>query len=86
MKIELKEFQIDAVDQLVQRLHQAQFLVRTGGAEQAVVLSSPTGSGKTAMVTATIERILQGDDDHAPQPDALFLWITDQPELNLQNA
>lgn len=84
MKIELKEFQSEAVDLLVHRLHQAQLLVRTGGSEQAVVLSSPTGSGKTAMVTAAIERILEGDDDHAPQPDATFLWITDQPELNLQ--
>ena len=36
------------------------------------------------MVTAAVERILQGDDTAGPEPDATFLWVTDQPELNEQ--
>ena len=51
---------------------------------QAVSLSSPTGSGKTVMLIEAIERVLQGEEHANPQPDATFLWITDQPELNLQ--
>jgi type III restriction enzyme len=51
---------------------------------QAVSLSAATGSGKTVIATAAIETILEGDDAYAPQPEATFLWVTDQPELNEQ--
>ena len=51
---------------------------------QSVALSAPTGSGKTVMAAAAIEALLQGDDRHAPDPEATFLWITDQPDLNEQ--
>jgi type III restriction enzyme len=51
---------------------------------QSVALSAPTGSGKTVMAAAAIEVLLQGDDRHGPDPEATFLWITDQPELNEQ--
>ncbi|MEX2139014.1 MAG: DEAD/DEAH box helicase family protein [Pirellulales bacterium] len=51
---------------------------------QSVCLSSPTGSGKTVMLTNAIEFLVRGDDEHGPIPDATFLWITDQPELNEQ--
>ena len=54
------------------------------GRPQAVSVASPTGSGKTVIATAVIERILAGDHDHPADPDATFLWITDQPELNEQ--
>ncbi|HLV78758.1 MAG TPA: type III deoxyribonuclease, partial [Chthonomonadaceae bacterium] len=36
------------------------------------------------MVTAAIELLLKGDETSAPDPEATFLWITDQPELNEQ--
>ena len=36
------------------------------------------------MLTSAVERLLRGDDEHAPIEDATFLWITDQPELNVQ--
>jgi ABC-type dipeptide/oligopeptide/nickel transport system permease subunit len=55
-----------------------------GGDSQAVSLSAPTGSGKTIMATAAIERLIVGDEDAGPLPEATFLWITDQPELNEQ--
>src|SRR6266446_2600457 len=83
MKLILKEFQDDAVVKLVRNMRAAAKEAIKGD-RQAVSLSSPTGSGKTVMLTRAIELILTGDDEHAPIPDATFLWITDQPELNTQ--
>lgn len=83
MKIELKEFQVDAVNELIDQLDSARYEA-SKGRDQAVSVASPTGSGKTVIATAVIERILDGDEDHAADPNATFLWITDQPELNEQ--
>lgn len=83
MKLLLKDFQSEAVDQLVRQLRRASAEAAEGDLE-AVSLSSPTGSGKTVMATSAIERILAGDADAPPRPSATFLWITDQPELNEQ--
>lgn len=83
MKLILKDFQDEAVVKLVRNLRAAAKESKSGD-RQAVSLSSPTGSGKTVMLTRAIEMILKGDDEHAPIPDATFLWITDQPELNTQ--
>ncbi len=83
MKLILKEFQYDAVVKLVRNLRAAAREAKSGD-RQAVSLSSPTGSGKTVMLTRAIELVLTGDDEHAPIADATFLWITDQPELNTQ--
>jgi type III restriction enzyme len=83
VKLLLKDFQSERVAELVRRLRQAARSVREGDLE-AVSLSSPTGSGKTVMATRAIELLFEGDDKAAPQPDATFLWITDQPELNEQ--
>lgn len=83
MKLPLKEFQTDAVAALARHLRSAAKESRSGD-RQSVSLSSPTGSGKTVMVTSAIELLLEGDDEHQPIQDATFLWITDQPELNIQ--
>ncbi len=81
MKLVLKDFQDAAVADFVQKLRRAARDARDDEL-QSVALSSPTGSGKTVMAAAAIEALLQGDDRHGPDPDATFLWITDQPELN----
>jgi type III restriction enzyme len=83
MKLPLKEFQEDAVIRLVRHLRGAARESRSGD-RQAVSLSATTGSGKTVMLTRAIEVLLEGDDEQAPMADAVFLWITDQPELNEQ--
>lgn len=83
MKILLKDFQIEHVDKLVANLRRASRFAAEGEL-QAVSLSAPTGSGKTVMITAAIERLLEGDEDAGPNPNTVFLWITDQPELNEQ--
>lgn len=85
MKLPLKDFQERYVDELVSELHRASREVKESPARgQAVWLDAPTGSGKTLMVTAAIERLLDGDAKHAPLADAMFLWLSDQPELNEQ--
>jgi type III restriction enzyme len=84
VRFSLKDFQEWAVDELMGRLQTA----RDGAARrqpQAVVLSSPTGSGKTVIVTAMIERILRGHDGAPGDPRAVFLWLSDSPELNEQS-
>lgn len=85
MKLELKDFQDVAVETLLKRLRQAKREVVEDGDPQAVILSSPTGSGKTVISTALIEEILDGSDHIDAEPDAVFLWLSDRPELNEQS-
>lgn len=85
MKVQLKEFQIKTAEELYARARAARREVAEEGSEQAIVLASPTGSGKTVIATALMERIGEGDGEHAPDEDAVFLWLTDQPDLNEQS-
>ena len=62
MKLELKDFQDAAVDQLIKKLTPAKREVAEGGDRQAVILAAPTGSGKTVITAALIEEILNGSD------------------------
>lgn len=89
MKLELKDFQQSAVRELLNRIEYAKLGVQRS-LPQAVVLASPTGSGKTVISTRLIEVILGADDSEeeytfTPEPDAVFLWLSDQPELNEQS-
>jgi type III restriction enzyme len=84
VKIELKQFQETTSQMLVKQAAAAANEVAQGGAAQALVLSAPTGSGKTVIAAALMETILKGDEDNPGNPNATFLWITDQPELNEQ--
>lgn len=83
MKLLLKDFQTEAVEKLVKQLRRAAKEAKTDEL-QSVCLSSATGSGKTVMLTAAIELLVEGDDSSPPIPGATFLWVTDQPELNEQ--
>ena len=83
MKLSLKEFQDEAVDQLVGLAGRAR-ADALEGEPQTLTLAAPTGSGKTVIATQWMERIIAGDEEHPPDSTATFLWITDQPELNEQ--
>jgi type III restriction enzyme len=85
MRIELKEFQENAVADLFGKIKKARRDAMEDGEMQAIVLSSPTGSGKTITLTALIERILRGDESEMGDRDAVFLWLSDSPELNEQS-
>jgi type III restriction enzyme len=84
MNIELKDFQVDASKQLLTELRLAKSEISLAAKTEAVILSAPTGSGKTMIATDVIERVFEGYDTYEPESDAVFLWLTDQPELNEQ--
>jgi type III restriction enzyme len=83
MRLALKDFQTEAVDRLRLLAGHASSSVELLG-PQTLVLAAPTGSGKTVMAAAWMEHVLEGDESHAPDSNATFLWLTDQPELNEQ--
>ena len=84
MKLQLMDFQTIAVKQIATYIRNTKSLIKEGN-PQAIVLASPTGSGKTVIVAALIEMIFQGADEILAEPDAVFLWLSDQPELNEQS-
>jgi type III restriction enzyme len=83
MKLVLKDFQEEAVESLYDRVSDARRRTAQGRLE-VVTLAAPTGSGKTVILTRLIELIMQGDETRNLDPDAAFLWLTDQPKLNIQ--
>lgn len=85
MKIELKPFQETAARGIIEELADARSAVARGK-NQAVVLSAPTGSGKTITVAAVIDMLLGGGDGVEARPQTTFLWLSDSPELNTQSA
>jgi type III restriction enzyme len=93
MKFVLREFQKAHVGSLLTKLKQAKRDLLDDGVAQAITLSAPTASGKTVIMTALIERVLLGkggledfdDPDFDTEPDAVFLWLSDSPQLNQQS-
>lgn len=90
MKVALFDFQKDALHQLREKLVAARNFANSDN-PQAIAFSAPTGSGKTIVMTALFEAILDEPDDQLewpldwqPQPDAVILWVSDMPELNEQ--
>lgn len=90
MKVTLFDFQKDALHLLREKIAMARPHASSSN-PQAIVFSAPTGSGKTIMMTALFEAILDQPDDElawpldwVPQPDAVILWVSDMPELNEQ--
>lgn len=53
---------------------------------QAISFTAPTGAGKTIMLAALVEQVYRGDDNYPAQPDAIFVWLSDSPELNQQSC
>lgn len=90
MKVTLFDFQKDALHLLREKLTAARNFA-SSESPQAIAFSAPTGSGKTIVMTALFEAILDEPDDQLewpldwrPQPDAVILWVSDMPELNEQ--
>lgn len=85
MKVELFPFQRRAVDAL--RLNTAEAM---GGyhrthTPQVVSFTAPTGAGKTIIMASLIEDIYFGDSQFAEQQNAVFVWLSDSPQLNEQS-
>ena len=82
---ELITFQKRALSQLRDHCAAAHNEYRNTHQNQVVSFTAPTGSGKTIIMSALIEEILCGNDKYVEQPDAIFVWLSDSPELNLQS-
>lgn len=78
-------FQQRAVDELRQKVIIALSGYRLSHAPQVVSFTAPTGSGKTIIMSALIEDILYGTEQITEQPDAIFVWLSDSPQLNEQS-
>jgi len=83
MRDTLFPFQETALSELHTAINDAHVLWRENK-PQVVSFSAPTGSGKTIIMTALFEEILNGYADSIGDLDAIFIWISDSPELNEQ--
>ena len=85
MKVELFPFQKQAVVNLRRQAASALGEYRSTGQPQVVSLQAPTGAGKTIIMAALIEDIFFGTDRYEEQPTAIFVWLSDSPDLNAQS-
>ena len=86
MKYTLKDYQDDAVADVLTNLRKARKRWHDEADTHAFALSATTGAGKTVMAAAVIEALFHGDDAHdvEPDPGATILWFSDDPSLNEQ--
>jgi len=90
MKVNLISFQDKAVKELRVDIADALDTYRRRGKTQVVSLQAPTGAGKTIIAAALIESIYFGStlpdgSTFNEQPEAIFVWLSDSPELNEQS-
>ena len=86
MRYSLKDYQEDAVADVLDRLARARRDWRERISPGAFSLTATTGAGKTVMAAAVIEALFNGNPDYEfePDPGAVVLWFTDDPSLNEQ--
>ncbi len=85
MRDELISFQKIAVSKLVAEIKSAQAYNKVDGRPQVIAFRAPTGSGKTIVMTTVIEDILNGTETTIEEPEAIFIWLSDSPQLNEQS-
>jgi type III restriction enzyme len=86
MRFTLKGYQDEAVRKVLQSLEDARDDYRSKNRKIAFALSAITGAGKTVMAAAVFEALFEGSDDYEVEadPNAVVLWVTDDPNLNEQ--
>ena len=85
MKAELFPFQKKALSQLRLMAGEAINGYQRTHSNQVVSFTAPTGAGKTIIMASLIEKIFFGGVDHEEQPEAIFVWLSDSPQLNEQS-
>lgn len=85
MKVNLFPFQKTALAKLRQNTATALGNYQATRTPQIVSYTAPTGAGKTIIMASLIESILYGDDFYPDQSDAIFVWLSDSPQLNEQS-
>jgi type III restriction enzyme len=87
MKFTLKDYQEEAVKDVLANLRKAAKRWHEDGDKYAFSLTATTGAGKTVMAAAVFEALFHGDDnfDFEPDPGAVIIWFSDDPSLNEQS-
>ena len=87
MKFTLKEYQEEAVADVLVNLGKATKRWREDGDRYAFSLTAATGAGKTVMAAAVLEALFYGDDHFSFDPNhgAVVIWFSDDPSLNEQS-
>ena len=87
MKFTLKDYQTEAVADVLDNMKKARVFWHSHQMKTAFSLAATTGSGKTVMAAAVFEALLFGNDelDFEPDPGALVIWFSDDPSLNEQS-
>ena len=86
MKFTLKDYQDDAVRDVLDRLRKARKRWREDADRHAFSLTAATGAGKTVMAAAAFEALFHGDAEREFErdPGAVVIWFSDDPSLNEQ--
>jgi hypothetical protein len=86
MRYEMIDYQREAAIDIVKRLSLGRDLWANSRMASSFALSAITGAGKTVIAAAVIEALFHGSSDLGAEadPNATFLWITDDPALNRQ--
>src|SRR6185312_13957442 len=87
MKFTLKDYQEEAVKEVLDRLKKARRRWHEESEKNAFSLTAATGAGKTVMAAAVFEGLFYGNDDYdfEPDPGAVVIWFSDDPSLNEQS-
>ena len=87
MKFTLKDYQDEAVSEVLDRLKKARKRWHEDSDKHAFSLTAATGAGKTIMAAAVLEAVFLGNDDYEfePDPGAVVIWFSDDPSLNEQS-
>jgi hypothetical protein len=86
MKFTLKDYQEEAVREVLANLRKARRRWREDSDKHAFSLTAATGAGKTVMAAAVFEALFHGDDyyEFDADPGAVVIWFSDDPSLNEQ--
>jgi hypothetical protein len=86
MKFTLKDYQEEAVRDMLVNIRKARKRWREDADRHAFSLTAATGAGKTVMAAAVFEALFQGDDyfEFDRDPGAVVIWFSDDPSLNEQ--
>jgi type III restriction enzyme len=87
MKFTLKDYQDEAVEEVLDRLKKARKRWHEDRDKHAFSLTATTGAGKTVMAAAVFEALFHGNDDYnfEPDPGAVVIWFSDDPSLKEQS-
>ena len=87
MKFTLKDYQDDAVRDVLEHLRKAGKRWHEDQDRHAFSLTATTGAGKTVMAAAIFEALFHGNEDYNldPDPRATVIWFSDDPSLNEQS-